>query len=358
VGAAFLPGWAGAAAASPAGGGALEGPSLWTPPGSATAGPPTAPGSPPRPPEAGPGAAAPPILKTAGRRRRRWPWILAAIVLVLGSVAAIFGPSMLRTPTYVVPNLQGRRADETVAHPPPHFRVVRHDVRVTGAPKDTILSQTPRADTRHAAGTITVDASIGNRLVPVPGLGGLTVDDATSQLQAVDLVAGKPAHQFSASVPAGGIIDWTPRDQAEEQSTVNLVVSDGPQVVTMPDVTTKKSDAAVQAVVAAGLAADRITQTQDYSDTVPAGSVISSTPPPGGQLDRAGSASLVVSKGPQMVQVPDVTGLPASQAQAKLAAVGLGADVVSPLGGSTVVYQRPTGGSTVKHGSKITLITA
>jgi serine/threonine-protein kinase len=60
-----------------------------------------------------------------------------------------------------------------------------------------------------------------------------------------------------------------------------------------------------------------------YSDTVPAGQVISSDPAAGAQISHGGTVTIIPSLGPVLVAVPQVSGQPLAQADHNLKAAGL-----------------------------------
>jgi serine/threonine-protein kinase len=146
--------------------------------------------------------------------------------------------------------------------------------------------------------------SIGNALVAVPEIGGAPLAVAQTRLEAAGFKAGTPLLAFSSSVPDGSVVDWSPKSPTPQGSAINLVVSKGPQMVTMPDLvsTPETVQQALAALQALGIPAAQVNQTQDFSPTVPKGDVISTTPPAGQQADRAGTVTLDVSKGPQTVK--------------------------------------------------------
>jgi serine/threonine-protein kinase len=63
--------------------------------------------------------------------------------------------------------------------------------------------------------------------------------------------------------------------------------------------------------------------TEAFSLTVPRGSVISTDPAPGGRVRSNGTVTLTVSKGPQVVRVPDVRGRPLAAARQEIRSAGL-----------------------------------
>src|SRR6202043_3872018 len=88
----------------------------------------------------------------------------------------------------------------------------------------------------------------------------------------------------------------------------NLVISSGPQMVTVPKVEGMTQDAATTAITAAKLTGGTVTQ--QSSNTVAAGNVISQDPASGNSVAQGSPVNLVISSGPQMVTVPKVEGLP------------------------------------------------
>ena len=300
-----------------------------------------------------------PVGGTERARRRRWPWIAAAVVVIcsLLGIGAVAAAPLLR-PTYVVPTLEGHAAAEVVApHRYPHFRVVAHPVRERGAPRDVVLRQHPGAATHHAAGTVVVDVSVGQPLVAVPDLVGLNPDQAAQRLRDANLVLGTVFQTFSDTVPPGRIASFAaPGKQLEEGSRVDVTVSGGARFIVMPDLAGQAADSATAALAALGVTKEHVTQDAQYSDTVPAGQVIATNPAAGAQGDRGGSITLTVSKGPDTVRVPDETSRSVERARADLVANGLSVGTVyGPPGPALVIAQRPSAGAVVKRGSSVVL---
>ncbi|NTV06029.1 MAG: PASTA domain-containing protein, partial [Chlorobiaceae bacterium] len=71
--------------------------------------------------------------------------------------------------------------------------------------------------------------------------------------------------------------------------------------------------------------------------------------------------SFVVSLGPEMVTVPDVTGMAQGQAQAAITAASLSVGTITEAASTTVppgnvISQSPTGGTSVPLGSLVSLV--
>jgi beta-lactam-binding protein with PASTA domain/tRNA A-37 threonylcarbamoyl transferase component Bud32 len=296
----------------------------------------------------------------ARRPRRRRRVVVLAVVLVVaiaGSAGAVLLPPVI-FPTYATPALVGLGVPDATARARPHFTVVVHHERVTDKAVGVVLAQTPLPSTHHRPGPITVDVSDGNALAAVPDLTGLPAASAMSALRTAGFVPKQSATAFSPTVPAGDVISWSPRGQAAVRDVVGIVTSLGPQFLTMPDLVTIpiSADQATTQLEQLGIPASAITRKQDFSDTVPTGDVIATTPLAGQQADRAGTVALDVSKGPDVVPVPSVRGRSVSSAEATLRQAGFVPQTYGPPGASIVVDQQPLPGTSVKRGSQVLLV--
>ena len=97
--------------------------------------------------------------------------------------------------------------------------------------------------------------------------------------------------------------------------------------------------------------------TEEFSETVAKGSVIRSTPASGANLYKGDSVELIVSKGPEMVQVPRVIDMKSDAAKTLLESQGFTVELDRFFGGlfDTVRDQSLRPGTSVKKGSTITL---
>ena len=101
---------------------------------------------------------------------------------------------------------------------------------------------------------------------------------------------------------------------------VNLVVSTGPETVVIPDVTDQTERDATATLTGLGL----LVRVQDeYSDTVPADRVIRTDPVANSEALLGDTVLIVVSMGPAPVEVPELIGMTADQAEAELSERGL-----------------------------------
>ncbi|GAA4721375.1 Stk1 family PASTA domain-containing Ser/Thr kinase [Nocardioides conyzicola] len=207
-------------------------------------------------------------------------------------------------------------------------------------------------------GTVTIVLSLGKERYDVPKLKGLTEDEAQDALTATHLGFGSTTEKWSDTVAAGIVLSSSPKvgTTLRPDSPVDLVVSKGPQPVKLQDWVGKDADDALAWFKAKGLKG-KVTK-EEYSDDVADGDVISMDPPGGTTVHRGDAVSMVVSKGPELVEVPSVRGEGVEAATQKLE--GLGFKVVTQnasgsLGLGFVWSQSPGGGDMVAPGSTITL---
>src|SRR5208282_1365241 len=128
-------------------------------------------------------------------------------------------------------------------------------------------------------------------------------------ISAAKLKVGTPTQQTINTVAAGKVISQDPASGSSlaEGSPVNLVISSGPQMVTVPNAEGLTQDAATTAITGAKLKVG-IT-TQQTSNTVATGKVISQDPASRSSLAEGSPVNLVISSGPQMVAEPNAEGL-------------------------------------------------
>jgi serine/threonine-protein kinase len=158
-------------------------------------------------------------------------------------------------------------------------------------------------------------------------------------------------------VAAGTVLTWSAGGkerpaQAPKGSRVDLVVSSGPAPRPIPDLTNVPEADAKAELEKLQLV---VVRAEDFSDTVAPGKVIRTDPPKGATAPRGGNVTMVVSKGPDLVVVPDVTGMTADQAATRLEAGGLTVNRVEGPFRGHVYTTDPAAGVKVKRGSSVDL---
>ncbi len=156
-------------------------------------------------------------------------------------------------------------------------------------------------------------------------------------------------------MPPGSVIGTDPAGgaKAPRDSTLQLLVSDGPAPVAVPDVTKAASfDEAAATLAALGFTVKRA---DDFNATIAVGKIIGTDPPAGSAAPRGSAVTVHVSKGPEKVTVPNLVGQPLESATATLQGAGFVVDTQSYLPGRLVRAQDPAGGTSVDKGTKVTL---
>jgi serine/threonine-protein kinase len=309
--------------------------------------------------------------KRAGPRRRRWPWVVGIIVVVLallGAGAVVAVRDKVFTPSHTIPSLAGKtvaQAQAAVADDRFTVRESSHQFDIT-VPAGQIISQRPASAPAHGPPVtakeglvISVVVSTGPPPVTFPDLTTFSsCSDAIKALQALHLVGVCPVanEQYSDTAPAGTILGSTPSGTAPYGSTVVIATSKGHQPVAIPSVAGDSYSDAAAALQGAGFIA---TQSQAYNSTVPAGSVISTTPDPSAGPQAFGSTVTVnVSLGPQPVPVPSgLNGQTVAKATTALQAAGLTVGSVFGPAGGKIFDTDPASGTQVQPGSTVNLYT-
>jgi beta-lactam-binding protein with PASTA domain/predicted Ser/Thr protein kinase len=238
-------------------------------------------------------------------------WIAFWVILLLAAAAVAAGWWFAKGRWTTTPNLASLTSSAAITKAKAaHVTVKIGDPVISDkVPANYVAEQTPPASHKVLRGdAVTIHLSSGPQLYQVPSFnpgGATSLIDYNSDLIAAHLIAASPATQYNPTVPTGNVISVSPTPGTSEKAgtAVTVTVSLGPAPIAINDYTNQSADVATQALKAAGF---NVTATQDYSATVPAGSVISQTPNSGdGTLNEP--IAVVVSKGPQLFKVPDVT---------------------------------------------------
>jgi serine/threonine-protein kinase len=192
---------------------------------------------------------------------------------------------------------------------------------------------------------VTLRLSLGPVTHDIPDLSGSTVADATTSLHQLHFVVRTAAHGKYSAVAKGLVVSSTPAPGTSlaEGKTIQLVLSRGPAPVPVPDVHGMSVDDATQALTKVGLTVGKTSQR--FSNGVPNGDVITTKPRIGTKVSHGGSVDLVLSKGPKLYPVPDVTGEGVNQAVRDIRAAGFTPkpEQAFPGGPGDVFRESPSG---------------
>src|SRR5438067_198989 len=288
-------------------------------------------------------------------KRKRWPWLVLVLFLLLGGAALAF---LLTRPDEVkVPNEVGRQAPQAAAD------LVNKGLRPQIArvksqkPVGIVVSQDPRAgDKLEKTSAVKLFVSSGPGVTTVPDVAGKPVDQAIRELRKHGLFANT-SFEHSSSVSKGLVISTTPvaLSQVPVGSRVQVIVSSGPKLVSIPDVVGKQEAVATATLEDAGFKVSSVKQDSNQ----PKGQVLSESPSAGTTVPKGTRVTITVSRGKPKATVPDVIGKSTSDATGVLQSAGFAVSV-NEISGSKdqvgkVIRQSPSAGTQQDKGSTVTI---
>lgn len=303
------------------------------------------------------------VLTAKSKRRRKAGWIWFAVVLALAGIAAVVAWYFAAGPgaRVLIPNLIGKTSQvATSTLTAKQLRVTNLYEHSVSVPKGVVIRTSPVAGKSvKIKSTVRVVVSDGPGMKVIPGVEGLPSTTAQSQLEDAGFKVDPSIDSaYTNETPANAVIRIYSNDQRVkagdrivEGSTIKLLVSLG----AVPDFSGKTLDAVQDQLRSLNLVAGDITK--QFSDTVPNGTVISSSTPKA-VTRTGGKVNLVVSKGQDLVTVPDTSSMNVADAMKAINDAGLTAetavpDVVQPM--AQVQSTDPGAGTQIKRGSKVTV---
>jgi serine/threonine-protein kinase len=280
---------------------------------------------------------------------------VVALLLIAGAVkasGAIFGPHEVDVPHLAGLTYEAATAAADKAGLDIDVTAKKRDPEV---PKGAVISQTPAGGQLLEGKPVGVVLSAGLPLVRIPDVTGKSLDAARARLARAHLVVGAIRHEHSIQYPSGTVTSQTLAPNRVEWNTeVALVVSLGARSISVPTIVGKTLTSAERVLRDEGFVP---VVSEEYSDTVPKGTVISSLPAAGAEAPETSEVQLVVSKGPEFKELtlPDVRQMDVGSAKSLLESKGLVVKVQQSCDGTTVVETAPVAGSTVRENDTIAL---
>lgn len=305
------------------------------------------------------------VLVPKRKKRKRikipmTPWvILALLVPLVAALAYAFASGLNFSGSAVTPNLEGKSL--------PDARQILRGVGIrleigerafsSAVKSGLIMEQEPAPGLKTRKGSsVRVTVSKGPELIAVPDVVNETSEEASFILGQASLEIGEIQREFSDTVPQGTVISQSPRagKKVSKNTEVNLVVSKGEEIISVPDLLGKLLNEATVELEQLGLQVDK---SREYSEDVEKDRIIRQSPQPGTEIKKGVTVSLVVSRGPEMVKVPEVRESAEPEAIESITKAGLSPDVQYIKGGEKgkVVEQYPAAGTEVKKGSSVTI---
>ena len=176
-----------------------------------------------------------------------------------------------------------------------------HDTVASGK----VIKTSPDVGTEQAEGTtifLTISKGKEKKNTTVPGVVNTTRENAEVALKNAGLSVGSTTEAFSDTVAAGNVISQSiAKDTSvEEGVTVDLVISKGPEKVTMPNLWGNPKDRAVEKLAALGLSVEVY---EEYDDSTE-GRVFKTSPAADEKVAPGSMVQIYLSKGPKPEEKP------------------------------------------------------
>ena len=243
-------------------------------------------------------------------------WIVAAFAVMAFIVGGYFLFSALQKESHPIPDLIGvDQGEATNLVTEFKWDIVIVEEANEELPVGAVIRTDPETGKKLETGKVlTFVVSTGPPPVPLPDLNGLDAATALAALTENGLVVGVETPEYNEDVLAGIIIRWTVASQPTlvagqeviKGTAVDTFVSQGPAPRVVPDLTGMSIESATTALTDIQLTINR---GDDQFSIVAAGGVATQSPAAGDSLARGTAVTVAVSKGPDLVAVPQLLNL-------------------------------------------------
>ena len=305
------------------------------------------------------------------RQPSQIPFVITSVVLAALVVVGVwYLLSNLRTEPPISPvttEAAGLEIPDVVGQPEDQaFQALQEagfNVRSVGEPDEaepgTVIRTDPPAGTSaEAERFVEVVVSEGPLQIQVPTVVGSTRERARAQLTGQGFVVDIRTTRHE-TVGAGLVVSQAPEgtERAPRGSTVQLVVSAGPEPIEMPSVVGSSSERAEGMLAGLGL---EVVTTTEFDAGVEEGFVIRQDPAAGTDINPGWTVQIVISEGPEEIEIEPVANRPVAEVLAMLQDMGLLATVVqeshTQVQAGLVIRTDPPPGTRVSVGSPVTVV--
>ena len=304
------------------------------------------------------------VAPVAARRPNSpWPWVLAALLLIVAGLGIAWAMGAFNTSHQAnVPNVVGMtqaQASGALSTAGLQLGAVTFAGQpVAGVPDGSVSSQNPVQGAKVDPSSKVDLVLAGSEPIKVPDVVGLTETQATLNLQNAGLVAGAVTNVATTAVAAGTVVGQTPNagSVVAKGAAVSLQVSQNSLAV--PNVVGSEQADAESALEAVGFV---VSVTPRSSSSVASGRVIEQNPTAGVTAQPGSTVTIVVSNGTGLVTVPNVVTMTQANAVNALTAAGFKSQVTLHTGGGpvgTVTGQNPAAGAKAAGGSTVGITVA
>jgi eukaryotic-like serine/threonine-protein kinase len=237
------------------------------------------------------------------KKRKKWPAILITTFLVLsllGLFTFLVLPGLISPKDVTIPDVSGMELDEAIAEIEALGLQVDEEIESTHEEIEegkVIKTNPEEGSTVKEDSPISIYFSIGKEKFELSDYTNRYYDDVIHLLDNQDFKDIKITEVFDDS-DKGTILSQKPESGEEvvpEDTILEFEVSKGPEKIILRDLTQSNTKGAQDYVDSVGLTLD--STEEKFDDTVPAGNIISQSPPPGTEMKKGETVSVVISKG-------------------------------------------------------------
>jgi serine/threonine protein kinase len=293
-------------------------------------------------------------LQKSNKRSKFWLSVFTVIALIGGASSGWWfssGPGGLAA----IPDLTGRSLEQALETLEPLGVVIEQDQENSGSIPEGFVSRTdPAAGSRiFKNSTVKVFVSLGPKQLRVPEVSGLSAEEAKKLLTDSGFVVGSSQNFFGES-PQGQVLGLSAPSGAilNQGSVLDLRISLGP----LPSVSGLLAQQARDLLASVAI---EIEEVEVFNNQIPQGQAVGLVLPMD-PLPENGKATLEISKGPEIVIMPNTVGETIAAAKALLENLGLQVvldtnQLSSNFGIAKVKRQTPEAGSEIRVGDSVTI---
>ncbi len=237
------------------------------------------------------------------KKRKRWPMILVStflFLLLLSALSFTVLPDMTAPKEVKIPDIKNKKLDNAMTSMLDHgFKIGKTmELEDDEVQMNSVIKTDPEIGSVVKEGT-TVDIYIssGKKKITLSDFMGANIDDIQTIVKSQGFNEPEITKENDDSV-AGTILQQDPAPNAEvvpSDTQLKFTVSLGPEKITLKDLKEFNQQNLDEYSSNNGLVIN--TKSEEYSDTVPKGFVISQDPAPSTQLEKGSTVNVVISKG-------------------------------------------------------------
>ncbi|MDR7074518.1 Stk1 family PASTA domain-containing Ser/Thr kinase [Fictibacillus barbaricus] len=252
------------------------------------------------------------------KKKKRW-WLIILLTLLLlggaGVAAVTILPSIFQLKEVSVPNVAGYEYEDAFDKLKAEgLDVKRQEVFDKEVEDGKVIRQDPAPQTKvKERSIVTLQVSKGPEKESMPDVEGMNIDSAKGLLHEKGFTNYNITYEESDTEPEGTVLSQRPGKDGKytpSETDVELVVSKGKptiQVMNLGGLTKEQVDNYAKGE---GLLVE---YSEDFSETVENGNVISQDPSPFTQVEKGATISVILSKGPEETEPPPPPEPPAQE---------------------------------------------